>query len=77
MKKYQYITIQQVNDKLHEGKPFYMITSNRKGSELGLIFYYPPWKQYVFSQSQENILFNNGCLHDIIDYIENVIPKKK
>lgn len=74
-KKYKYITIRQVGGEVFEKKPVYRIFNNRNASsQLGIISYYTPWKEYVFS-SQPDCVFNNSCLRDVLDFIENVIPK--
>lgn len=71
-KEYKFITIRQVNDELFERHPVYRIFNNRSGKEIGMLSFYRPWRQYVFS-SRENCVFNNGCLHDILDFMENCI----
>ncbi len=85
MKKYKFITIEQEDNEAHEGRPVYYICNNkdlRRASEerlprplpIGLLAWYKPWKQYAFS-SHERAVFNKSCLRDIIDFIENEIPK--
>ena len=70
--KYKYITIKQINSEIFESKPVFRIFNNKSNSQLGILSYYKPWKQYVFS-SQPNCVFNNSCLNDIIDFLENKI----
>ncbi len=72
MKKYKFITIQQINKEIFEGKPVYRIFNNAGHQQLGILSYYRPWKQYVFS-SQSECVFNNSCLKDILDFMENEI----
>ena len=67
-KKYKYITIKENGE--FNGKPKYSILNNRRNIELGMLFWYKEWKQYVFTQSQENMIFNNSCLLDIVDFID-------
>ena len=69
MKKYRYITIRQVDNEVFEGKPVYRIFNNRSGAQLGIISWYKPWKEYVFSSNRECV-FNNTCLRDVLDFIE-------
>jgi hypothetical protein len=69
-KKYKFITIKQVNGELFEGKPVYRIFNNKLGEQIGIISYYRPWKQYVFS-AMAQCVFNNSCLHDVLDFMEN------
>lgn len=73
MKKYKYISIKQVDEEMFLGKPVYRIFENSSGDQLGIISWYKPWKEYVFS-SKDFCVFNNGCLKDILDFINNVIP---
>lgn len=72
MKKYKYITIKQVGKELFENKPVYRVYNNKSGDQLAIISWYKPWKEYVFS-SKENCVFNNTCLRDVLDFIENNI----
>jgi hypothetical protein len=67
--KYKYITIQEIEP--FHNKPRYEIRNNKSEQRLGLIFYYPRWRQYVFTQFASEVIFNKGCLTDIIDFIEN------
>lgn len=69
MKKYKWITIRQDGNEVFEGYPVYRIFNNKSGSQLGILSYYKPWKQYVFS-SQPDCVFNNSCLKDVIDFLE-------
>ena len=73
MKKYKFITIENEGGELFMGMPVYRIRNNRTHDQLGVISYYNPWKEYVFS-SIEECVFNNSCLRDVLDFIEKVIP---
>jgi len=70
--KYKYINICNKQDELFEGKFVYRIYNNKSNAQLGIISFYKPWKQYVFS-SQPECVFNNSCLHDVLDFMENKI----
>ncbi len=72
MKKYKYITIMQENNEVFEGHPVYRIYNNRKKSQIGILSFYKPWKEYVFS-SQPECVFNNTCLMDVLDFMKNHI----
>ncbi len=69
MKKYKFIHIKQVDNELCHKKPVYRVFNNRNGAQLAILSYYPPWKEYVFS-SKEHCVFNDGCLKDVLDFIE-------
>ena len=70
-KKYKFITIKQVRNELFEGKPVYRIFNNKSDDQLGIISYYKPWKQYVFS-SMEECVFNITCLENVIDFMRDL-----
>ena len=74
IKKYKFITIQ---DSKHPHLPgrLYDIINNRSGDSIGEIGYYSPWKQYVFS-SRPECVFNNSCLRDVLDFMENHAGKE-
>lgn len=80
MKVYKFITIKQTNEELFGGKPVYRIYNNRAlkkhgetlDAQLGIISFYKPWKEYVFSSIPECV-FNNSCLRDVLDFIDNHI----
>lgn len=83
MKKYKFITITQTNTEVFNGKPVYRIYNNKSltkfgetyDAQIGIISWYKPWKEFVFS-SQPECVFNNSCLHDVLDFIEKQIPKE-
>ena len=72
MKKYKYIFIEQKNGEMFEGRPVYRIYNNRSKNQLGFISFYKQWKEYVFSSSDECV-FNNSCLRDVLDFMDNQI----
>lgn len=74
MKKYKYIHIKQVDGEMFADNPVYRIFNNRSKGQIGILSYYKPWKEYVFS-SIENCVFNNTCLRDVLDFMENEIKK--
>ena len=69
--KYKYINIKQVNDEVFENMPVYRIFNNKSGDQIGIISWYKPWKEYVFS-SKEGCVFNNTCLADVINFMNNL-----
>jgi len=72
MKQYKHITILETEE-AYDNKPVYDILNNKSGDSLGLIFYYKQWKKYVFTQTrtEDEIIFDNSCLRDIVDFLEN------
>ena len=69
---YKFITIRQASGMFSCGKPVFEIVTNRSHEQIGLLSYHKPWKQYVFS-TDHDCVFNNSCLRDIIDFMENHI----
>lgn len=76
MKKYKFINIRQENDEMFEGHPVYRIFNNRSNAQIGILSFYKPWKQYVFS-SQPECVFNDSCLKDVLNFIETVANGKR
>lgn len=70
MKKYKFITIKEsltADD--------YMIYNNNSTEWIGSVVFYKPWKQYVFITKSSGVVWSASCLRDVIDFIENEIPK--
>lgn len=80
MKKYEFVTIENIyagrKREKFEDHLVYRIYNNKSRTQIGLLSWYKPWKQYVFSSQPEHV-FDNFCLRDVIDFIENEIPKEK
>jgi hypothetical protein len=72
IQKYRFMIIKQMNGEVFEGHPVYRIYNKKTMTQLGIISWYKPWKEYVFS-SQPECVFNNSCLSDVLDFIENKI----
>lgn len=86
VKFYKFISIGQVQVKnadgkgnpgpeMFEGKPVYRIHNIKNNAQLGIISFYKPWKQYVFS-SRPECVFNNSCLRDVLDFMEKEAGKE-
>lgn len=76
--KYKYIHFVEASgdNKYVNGKHAYECINNRTKSELAIIFWYAPWKEYCFTQSAQGVIFNNTCLADVQNFIEqlNALP---
>ena len=72
--KYKYIHFKKMEETLPDknGRWIYNIINNNSKTILGDVFYYYKWKQYVFTQAEENMIFNKSCLLDIIDFINQL-----
>ncbi len=68
--KYKHIHFEQIED--YYKKARWSCRNNRSGDEVGSVFWYEPWRRYCFSQADEGILFDTGCLQDIINFMEQL-----
>ena len=60
-----------------EPKTFvYGIFSKSHGNKLATVQWYPQWRQYSFFP-KENTVWNNECLQDIINFIQEEMNAKK
>ena len=50
--------------------------NNRSKEPLGVITFYKPWKQHVI-QFNDGCVFNNQCLKDIADFLEQLNKRPK
>ena len=75
-KKYRFITIRQEDDEMFCNKPVYRILNNKNDAQLGILSWYTPWRQFVFS-SQPECVFNKACLLDVIDFIDYATESEK
>lgn len=73
---YKFIEMRIIENEVHDSQPVYRIFNIRAKAELGMIFYYRRWKQFVF-RGQEDAVFNNSCLRDILDFMENHAGKEE
>ena len=69
--KYKYIHFVDATgeNKTVNGKPAFECRNNRTKSVLALIFWYTPWKEYCFTQFEQSVIFNKGCLSDVQHFI--------
>lgn len=68
---YKYLVFSDLSGMLFCGKPVYQC-SNHSGELLGLVKWYPSWRQYCFYNKGE-IVLSAGCLDDIADFIRRHI----
>jgi len=66
-KKTKYITFSETVAPQH-GKPTYVILNNKSQEPIGMIEFYPPWRQYVFSAYEEAV-WNKDCLQEIVTFL--------
>jgi hypothetical protein len=64
--KYKHIDFAQAKS---NGQDVWVCNNTKHDEVLGLIEYYEPWKQYVFSATDNTMIFSVSCLQDIIHFI--------
>ena len=74
-KAYKFIQIRQDGAETFDGMPVYRIYNNKSGVQLGILSFYRPWRQYVFS-SQPECVFNDACLRDVLDFMALIAGKE-
>lgn len=70
MKEYKFIDFE------HAPQGTYSIRNRKDSANLGTLFYYGLWRKFVL-KSNDSVIWSVDCLRDVIDFIENEIPKKK
>jgi len=71
---YKYIHFNPVPTKNKTG--VWQCCNNKSGMELGIVKWYPAWRQYCYFPSAYTI-YNKGCLEDINTFIESEMNKRK
>lgn len=72
MKKY-------VDFELAERKPktaVYRVVSKSNRETLGSVYWYGPWRQYVFQPEPETI-WSHGCMQQVLDFIQKLMEERK
>ena len=54
----------------------YSVVNKKSGYRIGEIKWHGPWRQYCLFPEDETI-FNNGCMHDIIEFITKLMEERK
>ena len=67
--EYKYIHFVKIEDKPKTS--IYSCRNNKSNDELGIIKWYPGWRQYCFMPIGECV-FSVGCLEDINNFINKI-----
>lgn len=70
----KYLTFEQIP---YEGKTKRFYVKNKNGTSLGAIYWYGPWRKYVFNNAPESCVFDTTCLKDITAFIDNLMLERK
>jgi hypothetical protein len=69
--RYKYIHFEKTEEIVHSER-VWNCCNNRSGKILAKVFYYKPWKEYCFTQAEQDVVFNDGCLLDMVDFIRQL-----
>ena len=54
----------------------YMCHNNNSNDSLGIVKWYPAWRQYCYCPTNQSV-YSNGCLDDIKDFITQLMEERK
>lgn len=69
--KYKYIHF-EVTKEIVNDRPVWDCKNNKSNAVLSKIFFNKQWKEYCFTQSEQGVIFNDGCLLDTVDFIKQL-----
>ncbi len=67
--KYEHIHFIEIEQK--PKTKVYSCRNNKSNAELGIVKWFPSWRQYCF-YSTTDIILSKGCLKDIQNFIEQL-----
>ena len=74
MSEYQYINFSEIQKKTKTS--VYECRNNKSGDVLGIIKWYPAWRQYCYFPSCPAV-YSKGCLDDIAHFINKIMEERK
>ena len=77
--KYKYIYFIEMSLDMSDNKTIraYECRNNKSNDILGYIYWYPNWRDFVFTQADSRVIFNSSCLLDIVDFIKQIKKEQK
>ena len=66
---FKYISFKKIEDKAKTS--VWSCRNNKSGSELGVVKWYGPWRQYCYFPTVQAV-YSAGCLEDIKVFIKQV-----
>lgn len=51
--------------------PMYEVRNKATSDSLGVIYFYPAWRKYVF-ESNAGVIYDAGCLTDIVNFMQGI-----
>ena len=69
MTRFEYIHLVKIEDKPKTS--VWSCRNNKSGDELGVIKWYPAWRQYCYFPTVQAV-YSTGCLKDIEEFVEQL-----
>ena len=73
--EYKFIEFKETNLK-QAARPVLHCLNRKSGDCLGMVFWYPAWRQWCFTQAAETIVFSRDCLLDVTDFLRQLNASK-
>jgi len=67
--QYEFIHFEKIVDSPKTST--WICVNNESGGTLGVVNYYPNWRQYCFF-ARSNTIFSAGCMQDIIKFMADL-----
>jgi hypothetical protein len=64
----KYIEFKKDEIQRYGGREVYAVVNKRSGTEIGNIFWYPPWRQWT-ARFDEDSVWSHDCLADVREFI--------
>jgi len=73
---YEYIQFDLVRQDDKKKTQTYYVRNIKSQFILGCVKWYGPWRRYCFF-TNDNIIFSEGCLNDISNFINQLMEERK
>lgn len=63
--------------KPHKGKKYYQVLNQKSGAILALVFWYPSWRRYCWTQYTDGIVWSGDCSAAMGQFCEDLTAEAK
>lgn len=64
----KYIEFKKDEIQRYGGREVYVVVNKRSGTEIGNVFWYPPWRQWT-ARFDEDAVWSQDCLADMREFM--------
>lgn len=76
--EYEYIVFVKEATSAKRKTSIFSCRNKKGGDTLGLVKWYPGWRRYCFFPNEFSfVVFSEGCLRDIADFIKQIMDWRK